>query len=278
MDNTPPSPGAAPDAPPQSPPEHSLTVVEHALRHDRAPLLVLLILVPVLSWVWIVVMARDMYGSMSGPSAWMMTAEWDVPHVLLLWTMWSVMMAAMMLPSAWPMVRTFVGLSRRAGQLARGNAFVAAYLLVWAGFSAAATLAQWAFQRTDLVDAMLVSSSPLLTGALLAIAGLYQFSPLKRICLAHCRTPLGFLLGAWRPGTGGGFAMGARHGVVCVGCCWALMALLFVGGAMNLAWVAALSIAVALEKLLPGGERVARLLGVLLLGIGAVKLAAAAWP
>jgi predicted metal-binding membrane protein len=231
----------------------------------------------VVGWAFLAWLVADMdhpFAQLTMPGS----PAWSTANLLAIWLMWSVMMAAMMLPSAWPMVRTFVGLSRRAGQLARGNAFVAAYLLVWAGFSAAATLAQWAFQRTDLVDAMLVSSSPLLTGALLAIAGLYQFSPLKRICLAHCRTPLGFLLGAWRPGTGGGFAMGARHGVVCVGCCWALMALLFVGGAMNLAWVAALSIAVALEKLLPGGERVARLLGVLLLGIGAVKLAATAWP
>ena len=204
--------------------------------------------------------------------------DWSVANVVAIWAMWAVMMAAMMLPSALPMIVTFVQLSERGGAQARGRGFVAAYLLVWFGFSTAAVAAQWALQAMEWIDPMIVSTSAALNSLLLLVAGVYQFSPLKRICLAHCRTPLGFLLGAWRPGTGGGFAMGARHGVVCVGCCWALMALLFVGGAMNLAWVAALSIAVALEKLLPGGERVARLLGVLLLGIGAVKLAAAAWP
>jgi predicted metal-binding membrane protein len=200
------------------------------------------------------------------------SAQWSAANVAAVFLMWAVMMAAMMLPSALPMVTTFVRLSRRTGELHRGRAFVAAYLVVWAGFSALATGAQWALQAPGWVDPMIVSTSPALTAALLLVAGAYQFSPLKRLCLSHCRTPMTFLLGAWRPGARGAFEMGVRHGVSCVGCCWALMALLFVGGAMNLAWVAALAVAVGLEKLLPGGERVANLLGVVLIVAGAARL------
>jgi predicted metal-binding membrane protein len=116
----------------------------------------------------------------------------------------------------------------------------------------------------------------LLTALLLVIAGLYQFSPLKRVCLSHCRTPLGFLVGEWRAGVKGAFVMGVRHGLFCVGCCWALMALLFVGGVMNLAWIAALSIAVAIEKLAPRGDRLAAALGLALIAVGVVKLLALA--
>ncbi len=142
---------------------------------------------------------------------------------------------------------------------------------MWIAFSIAATAAQWALQAMGWTDPMIVSVSPGLTAALLLVAGVYQFSPLKRLCLSRCRTPFGFLLGEWRAGTGGAFAMGLRHGLHCLGCCWALMALLFVGGAMNLAWVAALAVAAGVEKLLPRGERLAAALGIALICIGAAK-------
>jgi predicted metal-binding membrane protein len=204
------------------------------------------------------------------------SSEWSIANVLAVLTMWAVMMAAMMLPSALPMILAFVHLSRRGGDPGRARAFVAAYLTIWFLFSVAAAAAQWLLQLAGWVDPMIVSTSAPLTASLLLIAGAYQFSPLKRLCLSGCRTPLGFLLGEWRPGVAGAFVMGARHGLFCVGCCWALMALLFVGGVMNLAWVAALSIAVAFEKLLPGGERLSRLLGVALIALGFVKLWAVA--
>lgn len=200
--------------------------------------------------------------------------QWSAANLLAVWIMWSVMMIAMMLPSALPMILTFVRLSVRGGEPARARGFVTAYLSVWFGFSAVATAAQWLFQHLDWTDPMIVSRSPILTGMLLLIAGVYQFSPLKRTCLSRCSTPMGFLLGEWRPGTRGAFVMGLRHGLFCLGCCWALMALLFVGGVMNLAWIAALAIAVAVEKLLPGGERVAATLGLLLIGIAGIKLLA----
>ncbi|MEO7853146.1 MAG: DUF2182 domain-containing protein, partial [Rubrivivax sp.] len=154
----------------------------------------------------------------------------------------------------------------------RALGFVGAYLLVWSLFSVAATAMQWALQAAGWVNPMIVSTSAPLTGVLLLVAGIYQFSPLKRLCLAGCRTPTGFLIGEWRGGRFGGFVMGWRHGLFCLGCCWALMALLFVGGVMNLAWIAALSIAVAIEKLAPRGGQVAAVLGLGLIAAGVIKL------
>lgn len=197
--------------------------------------------------------------------------EWSVLNVAAVFVMWAVMMAAMMLPSALPMIVSFVRLSERSAEPARSRVFVGAYLLVWAGFSVVATALQWMLQAVDWVDPMIVSTSPLLSGALLAIAGVYQFTPLKKMCLNACRTPVGFLMGEWRSGIAGAFRMGLRHGLFCAGCCWAVMALLFVGGVMNLPWIAALSIVVAVEKLAPRGERIAMVLGVLLITAGAVS-------
>lgn len=227
----------------------------------------------VLGWLFLAWIAFDMsqpFAQLTMPDS----PHWSASSVLAIWTMWALMMAAMMLPSALPMILTFVDLGVRSGDPVRGHSFVAAYLLVWFAFSVAATGAQWALQALGWIDPMIVSSSALLTGLLLLIAGVYQFSRLKKVCLSRCRTPMGFLLGEWRAGVHGAFVMGVRHGLFCVGCCWALMALLFVGGAMNLAWVAALSIAVAIEKLAPGGERLASVLGLGLMAAGLVRLLA----
>jgi len=200
------------------------------------------------------------------------SSDWRWANVLAVAAMWAVMMAAMMLPSALPMVLAFVKLSRRSAEAMRARSFVAAYLLVWLAFSVAATGLQWALQAAGWVNPMIVSTSALLSGVLLLVAGAYQFSPLKHICLTHCRTPIGFLVGEWRAGAFGAFVMGVRHGLFCLGCCWALMALLFVGGVMNLAWIAALSIVVAIEKLLPQGQRLASVLGLVLIAAGALRL------
>lgn len=225
----------------------------------------------VIGWVFLAWLAVDM-GSPFAQLTMPASSRWSAASVLAIWAMWALMMAAMMLPSALPMILTFVELGRRGAQPARGRSFVAAYLVVWFGFSAGATALQWALQAVGWVDPMIVSTSAGLTGLLLLIAGVYQFSRLKRVCLSRCRTPIGFLLGEWRAGVSGAFVMGVRHGLFCVGCCWALMALLFVGGVMNLAWIAALSIAVAIEKLAPHGERLAAVLGLVLIGAGLVRL------
>jgi predicted metal-binding membrane protein len=197
------------------------------------------------------------------------SSSWDAANLLAITGMWAVMMAAMMLPSALPMIRTFATLSAEHGATARWRSFVGAYLLVWAVFSVAATAVQWVLQAAGWVDPMIVSRSALLSAALLVIAGVYQFSDLKNVCLSRCRSPLGFVIGEWRNGVRGGFMMGLKHGLQCLGCCWALMALLFVGGVMNLVWIAALSIAVAIEKLAPHGDRLGRWLGGALIAAGA---------
>ncbi|HET9947515.1 MAG TPA: DUF2182 domain-containing protein [Longimicrobiales bacterium] len=192
--------------------------------------------------------------------------------------MWSVMMAAMMLPSATPTVLLLDRVMRqRAGRGGAGGAeaasaaariplgtaaFVAGYLLVWALYSLAAATAQWLLHRALLVSPAMVSASPWLSGGLLIVAGAYQWTPFKDACLAHCRSPIGFLSRHWREGRAGPFVMGLVHGSYCVGCCWALMALLFVLGVMNVLWVLALAILVLLEKTLPGGTRLTRVAGI----------------
>lgn len=236
---------------------------------DRAGIAAALIVV-LLSWWWIVAMARDMYGAMTGPSAWMMTGVWDGPHLLLLWTMWAVMMGAMMLPSAWPMVAMYAGLERRrsaGSSISSVYLFAGGYVMVWALFSVGATVLQRVLSRVLLLSPMMELASPAAGAALLAVAGVYQLTPLKRVCLRSCRSPISFLTRHWRPGALGAFRMGVDHGAYCVGCCWALMLLLFVGGVMNLYVIAALTTFVALEKIAPAGEQAARVSGGLLIAL-----------
>ena len=150
--------------------------------------------------------------------------------------------------------------------------FAAGYLAVWTAFSLLAALLQAGLEQARLLTPMLVSATPLLTGALLMLAGTYQFLPIKEACLQKCRAPLPFFMFNWRPGALGAFRMGAEHGAFCVGCCWALMLLLFVAGVMNLLWVAALAALVLAEKLLPHGGILARVAGASLIAAGATML------
>jgi predicted metal-binding membrane protein len=221
-------------------------------------LIALLVLVPLACWMWIVVMARDMYGPMTGASAWMMTPIWDTPHLLLLWTMWTVMMTGMMLPSAAPMI-LMDGRGDRPYLVALG------YIFVWAVFSVGATSLQWLLGRLLILTPMMEVSSRRAGAILLALAALYQWTPLKRACLTTCQSPMVFMTRRWRSGRAGAFRIGAEHGVYCVGCCWALMLLLFAGGVMNVAVIAALTVLVAFEKLAPLGVGSARVSGALLL-------------
>jgi predicted metal-binding membrane protein len=204
-----------------------------------------------------------------------MSSAWSVANWVAVFIMWAVMMAAMMLPSATPMVLCFAGLNSRRNERARSLHFVAAYLVLWAVFGAAATSTQWALQAIGLVSPMAVSTSAPLSAALLLIAGIFQFSPLKHACLRACRSPLGFLMSDWWDGLWGAWRMGFRHGLYCLGCCWALMALLFVGGVMNILWIAALTALAAIEKLAPKGEWVAQILGCVMIGGGILRLV---WP
>jgi predicted metal-binding membrane protein len=193
--------------------------------------------------------------------------------------MWSVMMVGMMLPSAAPVILLVVGAYRRRG--GRGAqlctiAFTVGYLAAWTGFSAAAALAQTALHAAALLSGAMASKSAVLAGGIFVVAGAYQWAPWKYACLSHCRSPLHFLSQEWREGALGAFRMGLRHGVFCVGCCWALMVILFAAGVMNLLWVAAIAAFVLVEKLLPGGPLVGRATGALLIAWGTYLMAAAA--
>jgi len=253
------------------------TALELALQYHRGPFIVLLILFPVVCWAWIVVLARDMYGPMTGASAWMMTLRWDVRHVLLLWMMWAVMMAGMMLPSASPILLMYGLAARRRGFGAAAGrqtySLASGYLVVWALFSVVATAAQLILSTRLAISPMMTLTSPRVGASLLVGAGFYQLTPLKRVCLQKCQSPFAFLMHHWRAGVGGAFRMGIDHGVYCLGCCWALMLLLFVGGVMNPTVIAVLTAFVAFEKLGPFGVHTARASGLLLIGLGVWVLA-----
>ena len=205
-----------------------------------------------------------------------MAAPWTPTTFALTFAMWWVMMLGMMVPSAAPMILTFATLNR--GKRARGQSFVPTsiftlgYLVAWGAFSLAATLAQWQLDRIALLSPMLATTSPVLGGALLILAGLYQFTPLKLACLRNCRSPFAFVLNHWRDGWLGALRMGLEHGVYCLGCCWVLMMLLFVVGVMNLLWVAGIAVLVLAEKLFPGGIWIARAGGGVMVGLGVFVL------
>lgn len=247
------------------------------LTRERVVIVAGLLLLAALSWVYLFRLAGDMATLGAMQPVW---KPWGALDALLTFAMWAVMMVGMMVPSAAPMVLVFVAINRR--RAARGDAylptgaFVLGYLVVWTAFSALATLAQWALHSAALLSPMMTGTSPLLGGALLIAGGAFQWTPLKHACLARCRSPLGFLLGEWRDGPRGALVMGLRHGAFCTGCCWALMALLFVGGVMNLLWVALIAAFVLLEKVLPAGDAVAKAAGLGLVGWGAWMMLAAA--
>lgn len=203
-----------------------------------------------------------------------MNSGWTPSEAVMVWIMWSVMMAAMMLPSAVPVISVHRRIaSRRSDGGANSSLwFVTAYLLVWALFSMAAAALQWAFQLWAALSPMLVLTNGKVGAAVLIVAGAYQFSPLKDSCLNTCRTPVGFFLTNWASGRTGAFRMGFKHGVICVGCCWALMAILFVLGVMNLLAILLVATLVAFEKLLPQGRILSRPLGVALIGWGLFQL------
>lgn len=237
--------------------------LERLLRRDRAVALAALAVATAAAWAYLLLGAgmpqdgmagMDMAGmDMAGMAA-MSAAPWSAGDFAVVLAMWAVMMPAMMLPAAAPMILFYGTIERRRGRAAPDRAvlvFASAYVLVWTGFSLAAALTQWLLHLAALILPKMAIANALLAGGVLILAGLYQFTPLKRACLRHCRSPLEFIARHWGKGP---FAAGLRHGLYCLGCCWMLMALLFVGGSMNLAWVAAIAALVLVEKLLPRGD------------------------
>ncbi len=255
------------------------SALESALRRDRAVVLAGLAALVVVAWLYLVRLAREM-AEMERHTAMGMAMPqmqpWGGVDLLLLFAMWFVMMVAMMTPSASPMILMFSAINRRRaehqGPAVRTGLFVLGYLMAWTVYSAVAAVAQWVLHGVALLSPMMVSTSPYVGGGLLVAAGIFQWTPLKRACLTACRSPMGFIMTEWREGATGAAVMGIRHGMYCVGCCWVLMALLFVAGVMNLAWVAAIAAFVLAEKVLPGGERVSQLAGAALVLAGAALM------
>jgi predicted metal-binding membrane protein len=228
------------------------------------------VLVTALAWAYLFRLDHDMSRMTMA-----MDMPWNLKDFFLTFFMWSVMMVGMMSASAAPvwMLFTQMGEARgdpRASTL--GMLFGAGHLTVWIGFSAVAALLQWQLHENALLSSGIAITSTRTAGAILIAAGVYQLTPAKRACLTRCQSPLGFLMSNWRDGNKGALQLGLRHGLYCLGCCWALMCVLFVVGVMNLAWVAALTAFVLLEKLGAAGMRVARAGGVLLTGLGVVLL------
>jgi predicted metal-binding membrane protein len=250
------------------------TALERVLRRDRVITALSLGAIATLAWIYTIVVA-SMTGMAGAASHMAMPQDhhWGALDFLLMFAMWVVMMVAMMLPSAAPMILLFASVNRKRQETQSPylptSLFAASYLVVWVGFAVVATLANWALHNWGLMTSMMGRAMPVWGGGFLIAAGLYQFTPLKFACLNKCRSPLAFLMSEWRDGKLGAFVMGVRHGTYCVGCCWALMALLFVLGVMNLAWIALLAAFVLVEKLSSGGAWLSRASGLLLLGWGA---------
>lgn len=261
--------------------------LEAVLRRDRVIVAGALGLIVALAWAYVLWLAADMDMNGMNMSGFRMVpagmgvmapaaAPWRAIEFAFVFAMWAVMMVGMMAPSAAPMILMYARVGRQGKNVGRPLAatgwFAAGYFLAWAGFSLAATLAQWALERRALLDARMASANLLLGAVVLIAAGIYQWTPIKNACLAQCQTPFRFLMthGGFRGDVLGCLRLGLLHGTYCVGCCWVLMALLFVVGVMNVLWIALLALLVLIEKLAPWGRWVARI-------AGAVFVAAGAW-
>ncbi|MCH9699532.1 MAG: DUF2182 domain-containing protein [Gammaproteobacteria bacterium] len=261
--------------------ERELTVTEQLLKHERRILLICLLLISTLAWFW------TLSGSGTGMSLSAMTTSafpppempamlhnWTLADVVIMLLMWWVMMIAMMVPSAGPMILLYARayrhqqkLGRLPGAIAPTLMFATGYLLAWLGFSLIATVLHWFLEHIELIHSMTMwSINPLFSIMVLLVAGVYQLTPIKQSCLQHCRSPVSFITEHFQPGANGAIQMGLRHGLYCVGCCWVMMLLLFAGGVMNVLWIAALTLVVVVEKLVPFGGHIAKLSGVLLIG------------
>lgn len=246
----------------------SESVTEWVLKRDRLVVLACLLVVIALAWGYILAGAGMDMSRMSATSD-LMSQTWNPIYSILMFFMWFIMMVAMMLPSASPMILLFSAISRKNNE--RGNSvvstgvFVTGYIAAWGGFSLIATFFQWWLEEMTLLTPMMASASPLLSSALLVTAGIYQLTPLKYACLRYCRSPIDYLGHRWRNGIAGALIMGLEHGLFCLGCCWVLMVLLFYGGVMSLEWIIGLALFVLLEKVLPAGHRIGRLSGVVLI-------------
>jgi predicted metal-binding membrane protein len=256
------------------------------LRRDRMVTVLALALLTALAWSYVLWLSADMFMGGMDMSGWrmipagmglMMPAHtpWRAMEFALVFIMWTVMMVGMMTPSAVPMILMYAGMGRRAEPKCRPLVatvwFFAGYFLVWAAFSLLATLVQWALERAALLDPAMASTSKILGGLVFIAAGSYQWTRLKDACLAQCYEPFAFLIrhSGYRRDAPGSVLLGLRYGAYCVGCCWVLMALLFVGGVMNVLWIVLLALFISLEKVTSLGRQLAPLAGIVLIAAGA---------
>jgi predicted metal-binding membrane protein len=245
--------------------------IESVARRDRVVVLASLTALTVLAWVYLFRDAARM--AAMAPD---MPMPWTSERFVMTLLMWSIMMVGMMLPSAAPMIVFYAQSVRKNAE--RGLVlpsvwiFTVAYLAVWTGFSVMATLLQLLLEQLAGMSPMSMKTHGMVSGLLLIIAGVYQWLPWKKVCLKYCRTPLQFITTRWRKGALGALRMGLEHGAFCVGCCWVLMLLLFVGGVMNLLWVAVIAGFVLLEKILPAGWFTTRIAGFGLMAVGLWQL------
>ncbi|HMB96493.1 MAG TPA: DUF2182 domain-containing protein [Tepidisphaeraceae bacterium] len=228
-----------------------------------------------LSWIYLFNMAIEMKSPNALATCAMCLRNWTIKESLLMFWMWAIMMIGMMVPTAMPMTLIYAAVARKAQQqgskIAPTFLFVSGYILIWTLFSAAATLAQWKLDQLALLSPMMVTTSPALGASLLVVAGIYQLTPYKQSCLRHCRMPTYFIAQHWRDGNLGALRMGIAHGAFCLGCCWALMLLLFLGGVMSLFWILTITIFVLLEKIIPHGAGGAKLAGIGMILFGIVS-------
>lgn len=272
------------------------TRLETFLRHDQWIVYMGLVAITGLAWVYLLSGAgmgmspfdmttfslfphQDAGMAMNMPEMNMVVGAWSLNQWIIVFLMWWIMMIAMMVPSASPMVLLYARVLRHAQRHKQDmqfavptTAFVSGYLVSWFGFSIVATAIQWLLEQNNWLSMKMISSNVWLSGGLLITVGIYQLTPLKSACLSHCRSPAEFISSHMKYGRWGALQMGFRHGLFCVGCCWFLMLLLFVGGVMNLLWIAILTIFVLSEKVLSHGQFVSRLTGYILLVWGAVIL------
>jgi predicted metal-binding membrane protein len=248
------------------------------LKRDRLFIGSALAIIIVAAWAYIVWLALAMRNAQPTMTGIMMPGgtAWSPAHGFFVFTMWTVMMIGMMTPSVAPMIALYSQVARQAHTLGKvfppASWFTAGYLIAWTLFAAFATAAQYGLERAALLSPMMESTGRYFAGAVLLIAGAYQITPVKNACLVQCRAPLRFIQkhGGFKAGIGGSLRLGLLHGTYCVGCCWALMMLLFAGGVMNVLWISALAIVILAEKVLPGGAWIAR-------GAGVAAVAAGAW-
>lgn len=263
----------------------SETALERVLKRDRAVIIAALIALTVLSWTYLLWLSAHMskaaMPSMPDMPGMVMAPEiklWTASDFALTFVMWAVMMIGMMTPSAAPMILLYAHVGRQASAQGKPFAstfwFASGYLLAWGAFSLAATAAQFVLSQTALITPMLAATNTVFGGLVLIMAGIYQWTPLKYACLSQCQSPLVFIQrhGGFQRGALASLRLGGSHGLYCIGCCWALMALLFVGGVMNILWIAALGILVLLEKILPRAWSMPRAMGLVFVAAGLIFL------